>query len=698
MGLFSRKNQEPRRSRAHERPVPGRLDLPPVRRRIPDITSREYRIFRGQKQGRLHWYEKFCALSLKFIKVEPGGAMKEKLAAAINFTGLRVTPAGVMSFALLSFLAFLMAGVAVVPVVKTPVAAMLVIAAGAGFFYFIFKYPENFAKTMRIRASSQVVLAILYMVISMRISPNVERALRFTAANISGELAWDMRKLLWDIEMGTYHSANEALTDYIAKWKYENEEFAESLRLIRDSQSQVYEKAKQDLDQALEVILEGTKTRMKHYAQDLRTPVMVIHMMGIVLPVMGTIIAPMAAVFLADMVNAWHFIIGYDIALPIFIMWFINMTLQKRPATFSQIDTSNHPDLPPEGSFFMKTGKGRTAFPAMPLALILALVLMTPSVYYFVENPQFLFNAAVPDENPLLTLVMSSMIVVGAGLSLSAYFILTSFQSIKVQKNIQSSESEFELALFQLGNRISGGTPTELALDRALDDVKDLKISGLFRMCINNIRNLGMTFGESLFHPKWGALRYYPSKLIRNIMLTVVDTSKRGVRYASEAMLTISHYLKNMKETQEYLRDILSETVSSMKFQAYVLTPMITGLIAAMAQIIIRVLVFLGLRLNDMGFGEYFGMTNSMNLFGNIEAAISPALFQLIVGVYLLEVIMILAMFLTKISYGENRIIQRDAMGKMLIVGLVMYFIVAVASSAVFGNLITGAVESIGAE
>ncbi|HDD72631.1 MAG TPA: hypothetical protein ENG00_00905, partial [Candidatus Aenigmarchaeota archaeon] len=512
---------------------------------------------------------------------------------------------------------------------------LMIIATGLLVSYYFLKYPENLVKIMRIRASSEVVLAVLYMVISMRISPNLERALQFASANISGELARDMRRLLWDIEMGRYYSASEALTDYIAKWKPENEEFAEALRLIRDSQSHTRERSMQILDEALNVILEGTKTRMKHYSQDLQLPVNVIHMMGILLPILGTIMAPLAAVFLSDMVTPWHFVIGYDVILPVVILWFINMTLSKRPMTFSMVDISHHPDVPPEGTFYI--GKNKKPVPALPVALLVLMVFLAYPVYFFAMNPGLLLSGK--ETRDIFSMFMSGMIILGIGLSLSVYFILTNYQKSRIYNDIQETEGEFELALFQLGNRISGGTPTELAIEKCIDDVKDLKICNLFKLTLRNIQNLGMTFENALFDKKWGSLRYYPSKLIRNVMYVVVDTARTGVRYAAESMLRISRYLKNVRETQEYIRDLLTETVSSMKFQAYLLTPLITGLVVSMADIIVKVLSTLGCYFESMVTGgdtSIFG--NLTTLFG-AGSPISPEVFQIIVGVYLVQVI-----------------------------------------------------------
>ncbi len=665
----------------------------------PSIESREYRLFKEKGKRKKNWYELLAGTAGKILTMGPDEDTRTKIQSCIDFTGMRIKPEDVMSLVILTILAFVIASVLLAVAGLIPIIGILFLSmGGVGLSYYFLKYPENMLKSYRIRASSQVVLAILYMVVSMRVNQNLELALKFAASNISGPLAWDMRRLIWDIEMGKYYSASNALTDYIAKWKPENEEFAESLRLIRDSQTHTGERAMKVLDESLDVILEGTKTRMKHYSQELTMPVTVIHMMGIILPVLGSIMAPMAAIFLNDIARMEYFIVGYDIVLPFFIIWFINSVLKKRPTTFSEIDTSTHPDLPPKGSFLLKTGTKRVMIPVLPISLLIAAMFIIPAVMYFSANPELIFPPSDPEiivNHSPVSLMISCFFTLGIAISLASYFFLSNFQRMKIQGDIQKTESEFEVALFQLGNRIGGGTPTEVALEKSVEDVKDMSIADLFIITLRNIRNLGMTFREAIFNEKYGAIRYYPSKLIKNIMFMIVDVARKGVNYAAEGMLTVAKYLRSIRETQEYIRDLLQESVSSMTFQAYLLTPMITGLIVSMSQIIITIIGNLMGRLQGLDSGSMMFMNISSFFGGGGGASISPEVFQVVIGIYLIEVIIILALFITKITQGENKVFQWHLAGKMLMVAIIMYFLVAVGSSFMFGDLIEKAISSI---
>jgi MFS family permease len=681
---FFRRKKHPRELR------PRRVFIPPEQMKY--LTTREYKIFRKRRMKKLNWYERLTKFSGKILKLNPPQDMRKELESAIKFTDLRIEPENVMSLFVLTIIAFISLGIALLSLgLAPPIGVLVVSSLGLPIGYFLYKYPTNLLKEMRIKASSEVILAILYMVVSMRISPNLERALRFAAANVSGPLAWDMRKLIWDLEMGKYYSAWDAIDDYIAKWKPENEEFAEALRLIRDSTTQTPEKTNVILDEALNVVLEGSKTRMKHYVQDLKLPIMIIHMMGIVLPVLGSIMAPLVAVFMADIARPEHFIIGYDVVLPILILWLISNTLRKRPITFSKTSVTKHPDLPKKNHVLIK-GK---SVPCIIFALIVLFTFVSYPVIFFYNNPEMLMVGMRGRKIEIFPLAMAGLIILGVGLSLATFFYLSTFQRKRLQEDIRSIENDFELALFQLGNRMSAGVPPEVAIEKCIDDVKDLKIADLFRMTLRNMKSLGMTFEAAFFDKRYGALLYFKSKLIKNIMHAIVDTAQRGVGYASESMFRIARYLKNIKETQEYMRELLEDTLSTMKFQAYMLTPMVTGLVVAMADIIIVVLSKLGEYVEGLGIDE-FGLGNFSLAFGSVESSMSPELFQLIIGVYLIEVLIILAIFTTKISEGESKTSQWYLASKMLFVGLVLHFLIVITASTIFSDFIKEALGSLG--
>jgi hypothetical protein len=217
--------------------------------------------------------------------------------------------------------------------------------------YLVWNYPKANAKSVTMRISADSVLAVLYMVVYMRSSPNLEAALRFAAETLTGPLSWDLKKLLWDIHVGVYPNADAALSAYANRWKKENEEFAEAVNLLRSSASVEASRRNKLFDETVNLILTGTAEKTKRYVSDLRMPVMLIHALGVLLPVMGLVLFPIVVIFMSDTVSPSILFLGYDVILPVFL-WFIisNVLLARPPADLLQdlSETEPLPVTPPE--------------------------------------------------------------------------------------------------------------------------------------------------------------------------------------------------------------------------------------------------------------------------------------------------------------------------------------------------------------
>ena len=54
------------------------------------------------------------------------------------------------------------------------------------------------------------------------------------------------------------------------------------------------------LDKSLETILNGTYDKMLHFAHELQSPVTILYMLGVILPILGLVIFPLIGSFLGN--------------------------------------------------------------------------------------------------------------------------------------------------------------------------------------------------------------------------------------------------------------------------------------------------------------------------------------------------------------------------------------------------------------
>jgi Flp pilus assembly protein TadB len=610
-------------------------------------------------------YEKACSFAEKLLRIKPDRGTSEKMEEKLKTAYINASPSGVIS---LSILLLIVLPLSVVVLMIFGAMDFLFSVVLLGFslaiVFLVYNYPESHTRAVQVKMSSDIVLAILYMVIYMRNNPSIEGAVKFAADNLSGPLSWDLKKLMWDVEVGVYDSVDSGLLSYLAKWKDKNHEFAESLHMLRNSTSEVDVRRDAMYDEAISIILNGTRERMKHYAQGLRMPVMLIHAMGVLLPIIGLVMFPIVVLFMQDAVKPIFIFVGYDIILPAFILWYMNYILQTKPPTFSQPDTSQAKGLPPLGKFRM----GKTLMPVLPFAIMVSLPLL------------IIGAMGITSPESELSVGSSLLIIIGISAGIFTYGILDSHQKMKVRNDIEKIEDEFAEALFQLGNKIAGGTPIEVATDRAIENLKSMKIADFFWSISVNMKKLGFSFEQALFDREYGAVWAYPSRLIRSVMQAIVQSSEKGVRVASMSMLTVARYLKGMHEVKEEINEILGETVSSMRFLAFLLAPIISGVVVTMAVVIMRILYSLCSQIGSLSSSGGIDTTGFSNFVfcggwgqGTITPPISAGAFQLVVGIYMLETVILLSFFINKIEYGDDAIGLRSIIATTIILATITY-------------------------
>jgi hypothetical protein len=649
----------------------------PIDMKFPDaegeaFQSREYKIFKReeyQKSLPKSLYEKACNFSKKILNVQPDRQTKERLQKAIEFAHINTTPDGVASLTLLS--AFLICFPTLFfmltrmlfdfPGIDSGYGALILVVA-LPVVYYIYVYPLHMKKVYEIRAGSDIVTLIIYMTIYMRNNPNLENAVKFAADNIGGIVGDEVKKLLWDVEVGKYNNMEHAITEFTAKWA-ENKEFTEAVSILITSLRQPGHRRTELLDESIRIVLAGSRETAKHFNQKLKMPVMVVHALGVILPIMGMVLFPIVAVFLG--VEATALFIGYDILLPITLYFVISNIMEKRPATFSQIDVSENPDMPPEGKFKM----GDKFISAFPIAAVAAVVIISAGILLYLIDPEGILPA----------LVIMGGIVAGFGI----YYNLLARQRTGVRDKTRQVESEFSESLFQLGSQISAGTPVELSIEKSMNKIENLKIKELYLRALKNMKNMGMTLEQAFFDRDYGAVRYYPSKLIKSVMKTVVESSKKGVQTAAMTMVSVSTYLKGLHLTQEEVKEELNDTLNSLKFQVYFLSPFISGIIATLAIMIMNILKQLSVKVMAMPSGQSMPF---LSLLGDMH--VTPFQFVLIVGIYVIETCLILSMFINDIESGSDRVGFQQTAGFALVIGYVFFVLCLAATSMMFGSLV----------
>jgi hypothetical protein len=696
------------------------------------IFSREYQQFRSEfLPAHFSWYEKLCNLSEKILKISPDPKREKELWVSIETCHLNTTPTGTTSFSILapmiiaifgSLIGFVLTGGMFFVIISFFMAAMLLKP--------LKNLPDTLANSWRLKSSNQMVLCVFYVVTFMRHTSNLELAIEFASEHIGPPLSLDLKKVLWNVETEKYESIKESLDHYLEGWKKWNMEFIESFHLIESS---LYEGAEERrlamLDKSLDVILEETYEKMLHYAQGLKSPITMLHMMGIILPVLGMVILPLIVSFMSS-VRWFHIATLYNVLLPLGIYYMGKSILSKRPTGYGDSDISEtNPELKKYKNVLINLGGGielkiNPIWISILFAFIFLLIGFSPLILNAMGFPDIGFGGesdisscgsqycflgyreSSAEEGPLAgkiigpfgmgASVLSLFVTLGVGLSIGIYYKLRSRNVMAIRDKTKKLENEFASALFQLGNRLGDGLPAEIAFSKVATTMEGSISGDFFTMVSTNVRKLGLSVQDAIFNPKTGALIYFPSNLIESSMKVLVESVKKGPKIAAQALTNISRYIKEIHKVNERLKDLLAEIISSMKSQIKFLAPAISGIVVGITAMITSIIGNLGplLKKATEGGGEGgAGMSNMSDLFGD---GIPTYHFQIVIGLYVIEMIYIMTIITNGIENGSDKLSERYNLGKNMMKSVIMYSIISLIVMVVF-NLVAGSImNSIG--
>ncbi|HLC73046.1 MAG TPA: hypothetical protein VJH20_00245 [Candidatus Nanoarchaeia archaeon] len=670
----------------------------------PDF-SKEYNIFREQYLSKgLSLYEKLCNIFESVLRVRPKDLDYKKLDNSIKFTHLNITPIGAASFGALSGAIIVLIAVLYTififftnDIPKEEIysylfAPLIIVLVGLISVKPITNLPHRIAATYRLKASNQMVLCVLYMVMYMRHTSNLEHAIKFAASHIQDPLSLDLRKIFWDVETEKFTNIKESLDNYLEGWREHNLEFVNSFHLIVSSLYEPNEDRRLTLlDKALDVILNGTYERMLHYAHGLKNPIQILHMLGVVLSILSLIMFPLVGSFLGGAIKWGHLFVIYDILLPLVIFVIGVNLLNKRPTGYG------------ESSLGFKMSKGGIAF-AASIGIVIIFFGLSPLIMHWL-SPDFDINfgpfGSLLDykcEGDVCfgpygvgAVLISLLVPIGLAFGVGIYYRQKTKDLIKIRNETAKLEAEFSGSLFQLGNRIGDGIPAELAFDKVAENMRGTPTGNFFNTVSNNINTLGMSMEQAIFNLDNGAILNYPSPLVESSMEVLVESAKKGPYVVSNSLISISNYVNQVHNINERLKDLLGEIISSMKSMTNFLAPIIAGIVVGMASLMVSIIGRLGdLFANSSSDQELFS-TGGSEVFGvliNIKEVIPSYFFQIIIGVYIVEIIFILSVLSNGIENGPDKIGGEHLIGRNMFTGTLLYSLIAFLFILVFNALV----------
>lgn len=687
--------------------------------------SQQYLTFKQERAKEISRYEKLCKSIGSIIKLSVSEKDSKEVQKHLEGAHLDLEPwqpltLSVMSFLIVFFMGFLIS-ISIV-LIEGSIAAfpylffLLVVIFSLFLFYFMKAYPERLAHKWRLKASSQMVPAILYTVVYMRHTPNLERAIAFASEHLQPPLALDLKKVFYNVQIGKFSTIKESLDNYLETWRDHSTEFIEAFHLIESSLYEPDDSRRiATLEKSLKVVLDGVYDKMLKFTHSVKSPLTNVYMLGVVLPTLGLALLPLATAMLGGLLTWVHVLILFNLIIPFFVFYLTDKIVFLRPGGHGETTLLERNPL--YDKYASKKPYVKAFFLILPF-LILGLL---PFIFQFTPLPEM---TGLQEDYSFAELGLGSLsegslfefietptgtkgpFGVGAlilsmfiPLSLALFFSIASKERtkelIKERDKTNQLEQEFNNSLFQIGNRLGNGVPPEIVFGKVAESSRGLQTESFFRRVNYNIRQGGMNVEKAIFDKSRGAINYYPSDLIAISMKILTESAKKGLKIAAVSMMSISEYVKNIRKITARLRDLLAEVVSDMKSNMSFLAPLLSGVVVGLAAMITSILSIL--RLEEIQGAETAGLGNIGNVLDifEITTMIPPYFLQVIIGIYLIQIIFILTRTLVTVDSGEDKLRQTNEAGKNYSKGITLYFITALFATislfilvgVVLGNL-----------
>jgi len=524
---------------------------------------------------------------------------------------------------------------------------LLFLAAAPVLYYYLKDYPVLLKRSEKEKVMNQVPEVMSYLIMSLRINPNIERAMKFAAEHSRGLFKQVFKKMMYEVHTGRY-SAERGLANMADEWGPLCEEFRRAMRLVIASTSEKTETRRQvTLDNATDVLLTGLSKRTDNAARALHTPVMMVFTFGVVLPLVFVALIPFISL-MGVSIGVRAIAIIYTVALPVFLYVLINFISSSRPLTISP------PDIPK---------KEQPKFTALPLAVLAGGLMMAPGILYLYGFDFGLGNLAY----------MPFIWGFAASAGIYCYFSTKKIKDIRAR--IKAVENEFSETLYQLGVIMSEGRSFEDAMGRIKTITSESKSASFFQVAANNIRMFNTDIKSAFFNHKYGSLRKVYSDMIRGAVDTIIAVSDKGSNTIASVAFRLAEHINNMKKIDSEIEKALGSVVSSMKMVAMVIGPLVGGMISSMSVVLAKSMLTSSGGAAAIGFG------------GGAAAPIDPKAITLIIAIYAVESAIILTIFATDLIYGKDNVMRKYNVGISIVVAVFVFTICSWGSSAIFGGM-----------
>lgn len=550
------------------------------------------------------------------------------------------------------------------------------------FFFFgiilaiaLYIYPVSIFYTQQIIDYREEMLrAIMRMSTYISLGQSIEHAFIETSKDLNGTLKLQFENIIEKLRVKKETTLGGAWRHYIEKWNEINPEFVKALKLLQTAAMSPKDEQTTIINEILETIILAYHIQGKRFAEELASKAKTLIAVGVLLPIMTLMILPLISIFMPNIIKPSLIAFIYDVFFPVILL----LMALHFSANRIQVNT-----IKIEQSPFYK----KTPLIIYVICILIFIAFAIPTLIHLKTINMTTIETAAR-EYALESVFAVWLIAFGLALSIYVFTWFYLRRNKKIWQDVFDTEADFPYLLQIFSTYLSLNRSLESVVPEVIDDYethgfKNHPVVAVFRELKQKLYTTKRTIMDITTKtlPK-----ICPSKKVSTNLAQIISFTDISQQSASKAAKMIRQQALSIHKLDDYIRGLLSETVSLINITTTMLAPLLAAAAVIMSLAIVMSLKFITMQLESIqsSMGVVGGSTLSLV---DITKIIPPTLIELVVGFYLLSTIIVLSIFASNIKIGNDRYMMVKNINSNMF-GFMIYSVILFGGYILFKELV----------
>ncbi len=538
------------------------------------------------------------------------------------------------------------------------------------FAAYIYASGINYTQRM-IDYKEEMLIALLEISNYISLDVSIEYAIVQTNRDLHGVLRDQFDIIMEKLKRKKFKTIGDGFSEFIPRWLEVSPDFVKALSLLQTAAISLPQDRDRIINEVIESIIQSYYEQGKRFTEELSSQTQSLIAIGVLFPMMMLMMIPMVSVFLPDTINLPMLIFGFNLFFPtVLLMLAMQFAANRVQVNTIRMEESPEFEILPVKFFF--------------IPLIILVVFSFPTAMHL-----YGLGYGMDVKNEYSFESVATIWTSAFGIFLAVEIITGVFvrKYKKLWEKIYEVEQDVPHLLQVFTTYLSLNRSVESILSDVIDDYekhgfKQHPVTKVFTEMREQLLRTKKTIFEIV---KTVLPKLNPSKRVTSIFERVIGFTDIDQLSAAKSSRMIREQQLSIFRLDDYIRTLLADTLSMVYAAVTFMAPLLSGAAVVMAMAIVMSLTFIQDKLKAIF--ELFGGSFDLTLV-KLEKIIPPTILEFVIGIYFLEMVLILSLFLSNIKYGTDKFKIAETINKNMLTAFALYTVILLVGYFVFRELV----------